>query len=222
MQGADIARRLAPSLADLDRPIDVAAAIERKVARFRGDFLADPTLPTRPDLRPAAVLVPLVDRADHLTVLLTQRTATLPHHAGQISFPGGRIEAGDASARATALREAEEEIGLPANFVDIVGRLDDYITGTGFVVAPIVGLVRPPYPVAPDPAEVEDVFEVPLAFILDPANHQRHKKVFNGVERGFYAMPFGPRYIWGATAAMLMNLYDVLKPEAAAGGSARA
>jgi 8-oxo-dGTP pyrophosphatase MutT (NUDIX family) len=220
MRGADIAWKLAPSLAELDRPIDVAAAIERKVARFRGDFLADPTLPTRPDLKPAAVLVPLVDRADHLTVLLTQRTATLPHHAGQISFPGGRIEAGDASARATALREAAEEIGLPGDRVNIVGRLDDYITGTGFVVAPIVGLVRPPYPMAPDPAEVEEVFEVPLAFILDPANHQRHKRVFNGVERGFYAMPYGARYIWGATAAMLINLYDVLKP-AAAGGNAR-
>lgn len=210
MRAADIAKRLAPSLPDLDRPLDPAGAIARKVRRYRGDFQADPALPIRPNPRPAAVLVPLVDRADHLTVLLTQRTAHLAHHAGQISFPGGRIEPGDPTARATALREAREEIGLDADRVDIVGRLDDYVTGTGFVIAPIVGLVRPPYTLAPDPAEVEDVFEVPLAFILDPANHQRHSRVFNGVERSYYAMPYGQRYIWGATAAMLINLHDAL------------
>jgi 8-oxo-dGTP pyrophosphatase MutT (NUDIX family) len=157
------------------------------------------------------VLVPLVDRSEGMGVLLTLRDAGLPHHAGQISFPGGRIEAGDASAAETALRETEEEIGLSRTSVEIIGRLDDYITGTGFLVAPIVGVIRPPYALKPDPAEVAGVFEVPLAFFLDPANHRRESRVFNGVERRFYAMPYGDKYIWGATAAMLMNLYDLLR-----------
>ncbi len=168
-------------------------------------------MPTRPDVRGAAVLVPLVNRPDGLTVLLTQRTDHLQHHAGQISFPGGRIEETDASAVHTALREAEEEVGLPSAHVAIIGRLDDYLTGTGFVVAPIVGLVEPPYPVNLDPFEVADIFEVPLDFVLDPANHKRHSRVLGGHERQFYAMPFGERYIWGATAAMLINLYEVLR-----------
>jgi 8-oxo-dGTP pyrophosphatase MutT (NUDIX family) len=146
-----------------------------------------------------------------MSVLLTLRNASLPHHAGQISFPGGRIEEGDASAAATALRETEEEIGLARESIEIIGRLDDYITGTGFLVAPIVGLIRPPYALNPDPSEVEATFEVPLAFLLDPANHRRESRVFNGVERRFYAMPYGDKYIWGATAAMLMNLYDLLR-----------
>lgn len=203
--------RLARSLERLHAPVDMAAAIARKLERFRGDFQTEPSLPVRDDLRAAAVLVPLVDRAEGMGVLLTLRNASLPHHAGQVSFPGGRIEAGDASAAATALRETEEEIGLPAARVEIIGRLDDYITGTGFLVAPIVGLIRPPYALNPDPSEVEAVFEVPLAFFLDPANHRRESRIFNGVERRFYAMPYGDKYIWGATAAMLMNLYDLLR-----------
>ncbi len=203
--------RLKTSLAGLRAPVDVAAAIERKVTRFRGDFQSDPTLPATAPLKPAAVLVPLVEQPAGLTVLLTQRTTHLPHHAGQISFPGGRIEPGDESAAATALREAHEEIGLPPSHAELVGRLDDYITGTGFVIAPIVGLIRPFFPVKPDPTEVVDVFEVPLAFVLDPVNHKRDSRMFNGVERRFYSMPFGERYIWGATAAMLINLYEVLR-----------
>jgi 8-oxo-dGTP pyrophosphatase MutT (NUDIX family) len=206
-----VTARLARSLDRLDAPIDMAAAIARKLERFRGDFQHDPALPIKDTLRPAAVLVPLVDRADGMSVLLTLRDSSLPHHAGQISFPGGRIETYDATAAATALRETEEEIGLPRRQVDIIGRLDDYITGTGFLVAPIVGLVRPPYELRPDPAEVAGVFEVPLAFFLDPANHRRESRVFNGIERRFYAMPYGDKYIWGATAAMLMNLYDLLR-----------
>jgi len=206
-----VTTRLARSLDRLDAPVDVAAAIARKTERFRGDFQTDPSLPRRDNLRAAAVLVPLVDRPEGLHVLLTLRGANLQYHAGQVSFPGGRVEPGDASAAATALRETEEEIGLPAASVEIVGRLDDYITGTGFVIAPIVGLVRPPYALSPDPSEVDAVFEVPLSFILDPANHRRESRVFNGVERRFHAMPYGDRYIWGATAAMLLNLYDLLR-----------
>ena len=159
----------------------------------------------------AAVLIPLIDRGDELSVLLTLRADALRHHAGQISFPGGRLEACDSDAIAAALRETEEEIGLPRRLVEVIGRLDDYITGTGFLVAPIVGLVRPPYELRPDPSEVAGVFEVPLAFFLDPANHRRESRVFNGIERRFYAMPYGDKYIWGATAAMLMNLYDLLR-----------
>ncbi|MCW5771459.1 MAG: CoA pyrophosphatase [Rhodospirillaceae bacterium] len=206
-----VASRLAGSLGRLHAPVDVAAAIERKTARFRGDFQTDPSLPVKKSLRPAAVLVPLVDRPGDMSVLLTLRGAKLQNHAGQVSFPGGRMEPDDANAAETALRETEEEIGVPRDCVEIVGRLDDYITGTGFLIAPIVGLIRPPYPLDPDPSEVDAVFEVPLAFFLDPANHRRESKIFNGVERRFYAMPYGDRYIWGATAAMLMNLYDLLR-----------
>ena len=206
-----VTARLARSLERLHAPIDLAGAVARKLERFRGDFQTEPSLPIRDELRAAAVLVPLVDRPEGLGVLFTLRNAGLPHHAGQVSFPGGRIEDGDASAAATALRETEEEIGVPAAGVEIVGRLDDYITGTGFLVAPIVGLIRPPYALDPDPSEVEAVFEVPLAFFLDPANHRRESRIFDGVERRFYAMPYGDKYIWGATAAMLMNLYDLLR-----------
>jgi len=206
-----VTARLSRSLERLDAPIDMAAAVARKLERFRGDFQSDPSLPIKDTLRPAAVLVPLVDRNEGMSVLLTLRDSKLPHHAGQISFPGGRIEAHDATAAETALRETEEEIGLPRAQVELIGRLDDYITGTGFLVAPIVGLVRPPYELTPDPSEVAGVFEVPLAFFLDPANHRRESRMFNGVERRFYAMPYGDKYIWGATAAMLMNLYDLLR-----------
>jgi 8-oxo-dGTP pyrophosphatase MutT (NUDIX family) len=206
-----VTARLARSLERLHAPVDMAAAVARKLELFRGDFQHDPALPIRDNLRAAAVLVPLVDRPEGMGVLLTLRDAGLPHHAGQISFPGGRIEAEDTSAAETALRETEEEIGLARASVEIAGRLDDYITGTGFLVAPIVGVIRLPYELKPDPAEVAGVFEVPLAFFLDPANHRRESRVFNGVERRFYAMPYGDKYIWGATAAMLMNLYDLLR-----------
>jgi 8-oxo-dGTP pyrophosphatase MutT (NUDIX family) len=206
-----VATRLAGSLERLHAPVDAAAAAARKMERFRGDFQIDPSVPIRDNLRAAAVLVPLVDRPEGMGVLLTLRGAALHNHAGQISFPGGRMEPGDANAAATALRETEEEIGLPRESVDLVGRLDDYITGTGFLIAPIVGLIRPPYTLSLDPAEVDAAFEVPLAFFLDPANHRRESRNFNGVERRFYAMPYQDRYIWGATAAMLMNLYDMLR-----------
>jgi len=159
----------------------------------------------------AAVLVPLVVRDDGLTVLLTQRTAHLIHHGGQISFPGGRVEDEDADAESAALRETEEEIGLPRDKIDVIGRLDDYITVTGFHIVPVVGLLHPPLEFDPDDFEVAEIFEVPLSFIMDPANHQRHSRVMpSGDKRWFYALPYDERYIWGATAGMLVNLYEVL------------
>lgn len=161
-------------------------------------------------LVPAAVLVPLVERPAGMTLLLTQRTANLSDHAGQISFPGGHIEPADKGPQEAALREAFEEVGLPSDRVEPVGRLDDYETRTGFLIVPIVGIVTPPFPLKLDPAEVAEVFEVPLSFILDPRNHRRESRMFKGRERQFYVLPYAGRYIWGATASMLVNLYDVL------------
>jgi 8-oxo-dGTP pyrophosphatase MutT (NUDIX family) len=180
-------------------------------APLRGDHMLTPGAepPSHP-LTPAAVLVGLVERPQGPTVLLTQRTAHLTDHAGQISFPGGRIEQSDPDALFAALREAEEEVGLPPSHVEPIGRLDTYVTGTGFEITPIVGLVRVPYPLNPDPFEVAEVFEVPLGFILDSANHQRHSREWKGMTRHFFVLPYENRYIWGATAAMLVNLAEVL------------
>lgn len=160
---------------------------------------------------PAAVLIPLITHPGELTVLFTQRTAHLKSHAGQVSFPGGRAEPGDPSAEFTALREAEEEIGLPARSVEVLARLPDYRTRTGFRVTPVVGLVRPPLALAPDPREVDEVFEVPLAFLLDPANRQRRTREFQGATVGYYVFEYGARVIWGATAGMLVNLNKMLE-----------
>ena len=159
---------------------------------------------------PAAVLVPVVLHAE-LTLLFTQRTAHLKSHAGQVSFPGGRAEPGDPSAEFTALRETEEEIGLPARSVEVLARLPDYRTRTGFRVTPVVGLVRPPLALAPDPREVDEVFEVPLAFLLDPANRQRRTREFQGTTVGYYVFEYRERVIWGATAGMLVNLNKMLE-----------
>lgn len=162
-------------------------------------------------LMQAAVLVPLVVRPEGLSVLLTQRTAHLHHHGGQISFPGGRMEEGDEDAYAAALRETEEEIGLSRASIDVIGRLDEYATITGFHITPVVGLLTPPLALAPDDFEVAEVFEVPLSFIMDPANHKTDSRVVpSGEKRWFYVLPYQDRYIWGATAGMLVNLQEVL------------
>jgi 8-oxo-dGTP pyrophosphatase MutT (NUDIX family) len=158
-------------------------------------------------VRPAAVLIPVVDHPQP-SVLLTQRAAHLNDHAGQISFPGGKIDATDASPLETALREAEEEIGLSREFIDPIGYLDLYGTSFGFRILPTLARVRPGFKLRINHAEVEDAFEVPLAFLMDPANHHVHSKQFRGVERSYYAMPFAQRYIWGATAGILRVLYE--------------
>jgi 8-oxo-dGTP pyrophosphatase MutT (NUDIX family) len=158
-------------------------------------------------IRPAAVLIPVVDHAQP-TVLLTQRAAHLNDHAGQISFPGGKIDATDASPLEAALREAEEEIGLSRDFVDPIGYLDLYGTSFGFRILPALARVRPGFRLRINHAEVDDAFEVPLAFLMNPVNHQVHSKEFRGMERTYYAMPFAERYIWGATAGILRVLYE--------------
>ena len=158
-------------------------------------------------IRPAAVLIPVVDHPQP-TVLLTQRAAHLNDHAGQISFPGGKIDATDASPLDAALREAEEEIGLSREFVEPIGYLDLYGTSFGFRILPAVARVRPGFKLRINHAEVDDAFEVPLAFLMNPANHQVHSKEFRGMERSYYAMPFEQRYIWGATAGILRVLYE--------------
>jgi len=167
------------------------------------------------NLTPAAVLFPIVQREGKQTVLLTQRTAHLRDHAGQISFPGGRVEAEDLSPIHTALRETEEEIGLSRERIQVLGFLPEYRTGTGFRVTPVVALVLPPFDIQPDPFEVAEVFEVPLAFLLDPANHQQHSVHYRGALRQYFAMPYGDYFIWGATAGMIRSLTDRLGLHAA-------
>jgi 8-oxo-dGTP pyrophosphatase MutT (NUDIX family) len=158
----------------------------------------------------AAVLVPIIAHAEGLTVLFTRRTAHLKAHSGQVSFPGGRAEPGDASPERTALREAEEEIGLAARRVEVLARLPEYLTRTGFRVTPVVGLVQPPLELVPDAREVDEVFEVPLGFILDPANHRRESRQIGERLATYYVIEHQGRTIWGATAGMLVNLYRVL------------
>lgn len=171
----------------------------------------------------AAVLVPLVLHEDGPSVLLTQRTAHLPTHAGQIAFPGGKVDAGDRSVSAAALREAHEEVGLHPRHVEVIGQLPVYVTGSGFHVTPVVALVEPPFSIAPNPGEVDAVFEVPLAFLMDPANHRRHAFEWQGSHRQWFSMPYlemrpgvadpVERFIWGATAGMLRNFYRFLLAE---------
>lgn len=158
-------------------------------------------------LTPAAVLVPLVMRSAGLQVLLTQRTDHLNDHAGQVSFPGGRRENSDAGSVQTALRETREEIGLTENFIEVVGLLDDYETGTGFRITPVVSFVSEGFTLDLDSFEVAEAFEVPLDYLFDPANHQRRSREFNGRRRHYYLFEYGDRVVWGATAGMLMNLY---------------
>ncbi len=207
----DIIARLARAT-----PQGVPRGPETAENRPRGDHDLNPDLfDPNCKLVAAAVLVPIVVRETGLTVLLTRRTEHLDVHAGQISFPGGRIEPGDGdlesgAPQAAALRETEEEIGLARRCVRIIGALDTYVTRTGFEITPVVGLVTPPITLNLDAFEVAEAFEVPLAFILAPENLQRHARDFEGKERHFYAFPYGDYFIWGATAGMLVNLTEIL------------
>jgi 8-oxo-dGTP pyrophosphatase MutT (NUDIX family) len=198
---------------DARRTVPLRPPTVHTIRSERGDHTLNAGLDPIKPLKPAAVLVPVVARDDELTVLFTQRTAHLVHHAGQISFPGGHVEPADGGPLATALRETEEEIGLDRRHVEVIGHLDTYVTRTGFVVTPVVGVVTPPFSLNPDAHEVAEVFEVPLAHFLDEANHLRCSAEFEGTIRYFYAMPYQSYYIWGATAGMLINLYEILTRE---------
>jgi 8-oxo-dGTP pyrophosphatase MutT (NUDIX family) len=187
-----------------------AALTDHAAPAARGDLDLDPSLWKRAGVaatRPAAVLVPVVDRPEP-TVLLTLRTSTLPSHAGQIAFPGGKIETGDTSPLAAALREAHEEIGLDHGLVEPIGYLDLYLTFSGFRILPVVARVDPAFNATLNRGEVDDAFEVPLAFLMDVQNHALHSRDWKGVVRRYYAIPFGERYIWGVTAGILRNLYE--------------
>lgn len=198
-----------------DRPIELDLAELRRRLQRPGR----PTAPVygdqeaRPDperLTPASVLVPIVARSPELTVLFTQRTAHLKSHSGQVSFPGGRREPHDASAESTALRETEEEIGIAAASVEVVGTLPEYRTRTGYRITPVVGFLAPPFALRLDAREVEEVFEVPLSFLLDPENRERRSREFEGRTVWYYAFEYRGRTIWGATAGMLVNFYRQL------------
>jgi 8-oxo-dGTP pyrophosphatase MutT (NUDIX family) len=191
-------------LTDLDVPVT------------RGDLDLDPTLWTRAGVqatRPAAVLIPVVDR-EKPTVLLTQRTPDLQSHPGQIAFPGGKIDREDDGPLSAALREAEEEIGLDRNLIEPIGYLDVYLTFSGFRILPLLGRVEPDYALTLNAHEVADAFEVPLDFLMEPLNHQFLKRDWKGIERAYYAMPFGERYIWGVTAGILRNLWEKMYGDA--------
>ena len=183
---------------------------------WRPEFVGDGQRLSERPMRKAAVLVPLVRRPVGLTVLLTKRTDHLNDHAGQVSFPGGRTDPEDADAVATALREAREEVGLAADEIEVIGMLPTYTTVTAYEVTPVVALLDPPRALVLDAFEVAEVFEVPLAFLMDPSNHRRHTAEFQGLKRQFISMPWGadasgePYFVWGATAAMLRNLYGFL------------
>jgi 8-oxo-dGTP pyrophosphatase MutT (NUDIX family) len=183
---------------------------DASVTPLRGDHDADPVMrkiaEVRP-IRPAAVLVPVIDHPEP-TVLLTQRAQHLPDHAGQVSFPGGKIEKGDTDPGASALRETKEEIGLGRAYVEPLGYLDLYMTTLGYRIVPLIARVRPGFKLKLNVAEVDATFEVPLAFLMDQANVHRHSREWQGMTRHYYAITFGERYIWGVTAGILRNLHD--------------
>jgi len=190
-----------------------AAELRRRLARPAGAaslYADDGAEREAAAVTPAAVLVPIIARPEGFSVLFTRRTEQLKSHSGQISFPGGRAEPGDPSPRHTALREAQEEIGLAPARVEVLGQLADYNTRTGFRVTPVIGLIQPPLELAPDAREVDEVFEVPLAFLLDPANHRRESRQIGARMASYYVIEHQGRTIWGATAGMLVNLYRQL------------
>lgn len=214
--------RLVPVLGVDDQLPKVSAQalqVQSLVQRFAGrhvwtpELLEEPRFSQRAPVH-ASVLVPLVMRDSGLTVLLTERTTQLSNHSGQIAFPGGKADPGDTDAVDTALREAEEEVGLERGFVQVLGSLPIYTTGSAFLVTPVVALVQPSHIVTVNPFEVADVFEVPLSFLMDPANHRRHSVEWAGSQRDWLSMPYvdatAERFIWGATAGMLRNLYRFL------------
>jgi len=188
--------------------LDVQELRRRLSMPASGDSLpGDPIRFGDGPFRPASVLVPIVAREDELTLLLTRRTERLRHHSGQVAFPGGREEPGDPSPEATALRETREEIGLDARHVELIGRLDEYRTGTGFRITPVVGIVRPPFLLRADANEVDEIFEVPLSFIFDPANHEQKSRRIGERSVAFYEIGYSGHLIWGATAGMLVRFY---------------
>jgi 8-oxo-dGTP pyrophosphatase MutT (NUDIX family) len=199
------------------RPLD-RSALAARLARaadhlhtYEHDVWHQQSLPAGQRVKHAAVLVPLVERSDGAHVVFTQRTSHLHDHAGQISFPGGRVEPEDRDRVDTALRETEEEIGLPRSEIEVLGTLPDHEMQSGFCITPVVGWIRPPYRTEPDSFEVQDIFEVPLAHFLTPANYQRRRYAFEGLDRRYLAIPYRGRYIWGATAAMLYSLYQLIR-----------
>ncbi len=200
---ADLEQRLRTRLDPLG-----AAPLQPRM-RSDGDLNADwVDRPT--EFRPAAVLAPIVKRPEGWTMIFTERSVETPAHPGQISFPGGRVQASDSNAAETALRETREEIGLGGDFIEAIGAWDQYETGTGFRITPIVGLVEPGFELTLDPREVASVFEAPLSFLFDPANHERREGTWRGHRRFFYAMPYEGRHIWGATAGMIRALWERL------------
>lgn len=199
---ADLEVRLSARLDPLDRPTGRAQANDH-------DFDTGDQ-----PLTAAAVLVPLIRRPEGWTIMFTQRTSTMPTHAGQISFPGGRIQPSDADATAAAVRETIEETGLPAHFITPIGGFGAYRTGTGYAISPIVAYIEPGFTLSPDPREVDEVFEAPFDFLMNPLNHQRHHREFAGKRHAYYAMTYDGRYIWGATGGMIRALYDRLYGEA--------
>jgi 8-oxo-dGTP pyrophosphatase MutT (NUDIX family) len=199
----DLEARLRARLDPLDAP-----ALD---APTRSDNDLNPDWPEHIDAtRPAAVLAPIIKRPEGWTMLFTQRAEETPAHPGQISFPGGRVQASDGAAVETALRETVEEIGLARSFIEPLGAWDRYDTITGFRITPIVGLIEPGFSLTLDPREVASVFEAPLSYLFDPANHERRSAIWRGAERHYYAMPYQGRFIWGATAGMIRALWERL------------
>jgi len=198
----------------VDFRLRAAAQLPAEAGDIFGDHRFNPGHPRlrlkETALRDAAVLIPVVDRGAEATVLLTKRAETLRNHTGQVAFPGGRIDAEDASPEAAALREAEEEVSLDPAFVEVVGRMPDYVSGSGYRIAPILSVVRPGFHLTLNPAEVDAAFEVPLRFLMDPANHGRGSRFWNDREWFFYEMPYDGNRIWGVTAGIIRTLYERL------------
>jgi 8-oxo-dGTP pyrophosphatase MutT (NUDIX family) len=213
---------MARSIKPLSRPAhlsadDFVSRVAGNAPAFHTDIVGDHTFnPEIADMfmeierKPAAVLIPIVMREPGATMLFTQRTDNLSSHPGQVAFPGGKIDDSDVSAEAAALREAEEEIGLKPDDVEMIGRAPDYLTGSGYHIAPVLGLVKPDARYKLNEYEVSDIFEVPLSFLMDPANHVIGSRVWQGVRRTYYEMPYEDRYIWGVTAGMVRILYERL------------